>query len=650
MAGMLGFITEGCREIGRKANRLGLRRRLVARDRDRLQALTRLGQTAWQSKVDLSAFAELRSHLEQLDARAGDLSATATRLEAERTDLQAQRQQELDRFEALLVPAKAAQSEADIALRAARAALADKDRAIRTIETQLASIDKNLSATGSSDPERREQIDAQHKALAGQAAAETAARAALATNVDTRAAESQRHAAETVRLDAERKAALQPIDAELDRLRQASAAASQDRASVGRDQDERFRDLGAALYERHSADPALTECVQAVAAIDAERSTTQAAIDASTGQTSAMPRGTMAKFATAVVLVPALLIAAAYGVYGRLESAAVVREAPRTPSTVTVNANAERDRIAADERQKDEAVQAFMKARTDPSLRKAGIEILQADVTALGSSADRSSLLVLLTILERGEPELRAAAANAVGMIGPTATEAPVLVKALNDPMPAVRDAVLQVLGRMSDPGARLLAERVRAGARDRPRSASDGFTPTVAPDTARLGTPLYAGATFLAFASDLEIGRVAFSTVDPVQKVVDFYAAAAAGRPPVNGQEFTRLYFGGSPSDPTGADAMNGQLQAWLKQAVAAGMPPNEMEAEYVKRVERMRTLPLVRYAEATLYGDPVFIALDVAGSEGVPRVARYVVVFKDHSLGRTGFEYHVAADTIRK
>ena len=82
---------------------------------------------------------------------------------------------------------------------------------------------------------------------------------------------------------------------------------------------------------------------------------------------------------------------------------------------------------------------------------------------ALGSSADRSSLPMLITILERGEPELRAAAAHAVGMIGPTAAEAPVLVKALNDPVPTVRDAVLQALDRMSDPGARLLVLRGRA-------------------------------------------------------------------------------------------------------------------------------------------------------------------------------------------
>jgi hypothetical protein len=98
-------------------------------------------------------------------------------------------------------------------------------------------------------------------------------------------------------------------------------------------------------------------------------------------------------------------------------------------------------------------------------------------------------------------------------------------------------------------------------------------------------------------------------------------------------------LYFGGTPSDPTGADAMNAQNQAWLKQAMAAGMPQLEMEAEYVRRIERLRTLPLFRYADATLYGDPVFIALDVAASEGATRVARYVVVFQDHSLGRTGF-----------
>ena len=289
-----------------------------------------------------------------------------------------------------------------------------------------------------------------------------------------------------------------------------------------------------------------------------------------------------------------------------------------------------------------------MKARNDASLRTEGVKILAADVTALGSSADRSSLPLLLTILERGEPELRAAAAHAVGMIGPTAAELPVLTKALNDPMPIVRNGVLQALEQVSDPRARLLVLRVRAASRDGPRSG--GLTPTVAPDAARLGTPIYPGAAFLPFASDLDIGRVSFSSPDPVQKVVDFHAAAAAGRPPVSGEEFTRLYFGGSAGDPTGSSAMATQLQDWFRKAVAAQMPEAEMQAEYNRRALRMRSLPLVRYAEASLYGSPQFIALETAAAEGATHVVRYVVVFQDHSLGGTGLEYHVAADAIRK
>src|SRR4051812_33201585 len=76
MARTPGFFAEGCREIGRKLRRMTLRRRLAAKDGERRQALMRLGQAAWQSKADLSAWPELRGRLEELDARAGDLSDT----------------------------------------------------------------------------------------------------------------------------------------------------------------------------------------------------------------------------------------------------------------------------------------------------------------------------------------------------------------------------------------------------------------------------------------------------------------------------------------------------------------------------------------------------------------------------------------------
>jgi hypothetical protein len=306
--------------------------------------------------------------------------------------------------------------------------------------------------------------------------------------------------------------------------------------------------------------------------------------------------------------------------------------------------------LAADEKRKDDAVQAYLDARTDANLRKAGIEILSDDVLALGSAADRSSLPLLLTVLERGEPELRAAAADAVGMIGPTAAEVPALSKALYDPMPGVRDAVVRALSRAQDPGARLLAQRVQAATPSGEAPKLNPFEPTIAPDAAKLGTPLYPGATFLAFASDLEIGRVSFSSPDPVRKVVDHYSAAAAGRPPTNAQEFTRLYFGGTASDPTSSNAANEEFQAWFRQAIAAGKPEAEWQAEMARRVRQMMNRPMLRYADGTLYGDPVFIATAVGAAADNTQAVRYVVVFQDHALGRTGFEYHTAAVVTRK
>jgi hypothetical protein len=601
MAMLPAFLAEGCREIGRMANRLGWRRRLAAQDRERRQALAQLGHTAWQSKVDRIAFAEFRDRLQQLDARAGDLSATATRLDTERDELQTRRHTEVERFDALAAHHRAA---------------------------------------------------AKERASAEPAPPASAARQQLVSDVDAQAAERQRRATELARIDAERKAALQPIDAKLEQLRQASAAASRDRADVGRDQQARFEELGAALYERRVHDPALAEGVQGVATVDAHRAATQGSIDGSLALTRGMPGGTMPKFWVTAVLVPVLLVAAAYGVRGWLDSGSA--PAPATaaapPRTAAAPPRVEKVNVAADESRKDQVVDAYLSAPQDAARRREGMQVLADDLARIGSSADRDSLPLVLKILARGEPELRAAAANAVGMIGATAAEMPALTSALNDPMPAVRARVVQVLGHLREPGAQLLVERVRSRTPEGQRPQSEGLVATVAPDAARLGVPLYPGATFLAFASDFDNGRIAFTSPDPLPKVLEFYTAAAPGHPPVDVREFSRLYFGGSANDPSGMDTLNAQASVWLQKAMASNTPQADIEAEYKRRMQLATSLPMVLYGEQTLFGEPAFIALDVAGSGGAARVARYLVVFQDLALGRTGVEVHVPPASLRK
>jgi hypothetical protein len=644
-----GFLVNGFREIARKSSRFSLRRQLAAHDRKRRDALAGLGRTAWQSGTDLTEFSQQREQLQRLDARAGELGATAVRLEKERTDLEARRQAEVARFDGLLQPARARQAEAAAALKTARATLAEKDRAMQAVDTSLARLAADLkkaedapasvvgqAGTPPSGGVSREALQQQRAALTEQAAAEAAARQPLAAEVARRSDESARAASEVSRLDAEKRSALVPIDADLKRIQQESSGATRERATVSREQTDRFTDLGIALYDRKSAEPALAAPVEAVAAVDRDRGATQAAVDASLALTAAMPPGTMAKFWTVVVVLPLLCLAAAYVAYSRFASPAS-SESVETTAVPPAGAGG----VRADQMREDDAVKAFVKSK-DQSARKDAVEILEADLMELGSSADRSSLPLLEAVLRRGEPELRAAAAHAIGMIGPTLAELPLLVDALNDPAPTVRDAVGSALDQVDDPSGRLLVRRMRSSAPQRSRSREEGLKATVLPEASRLGLPLYAGAKFLTFASDLGAGRVAFASPDPIEKVRQFYQSAA-GNPALGGEEFTRMYLGGSPSDPNGARRLGAETEAWFKDALKSGRPQAELEGEMTRRAAQMADLPLVRYADTSLYGSPVFVAFGAPAPEGAPTQLKYVAIFEDRALGRTGFELHL-------
>jgi chromosome segregation ATPase len=191
-----GFLANGFREIGRKSNRFGIRRQLAAQERKRQDALAALGRAAWQAGIDLAAFGPQREQLQKLHARVGELSVTAARLEKERADLEARRQAEVARFDGLLQPARGKQADADAALKAALAALTGKEQAIK--------------AAGAAAPPTP---------------ADAEARQALAAEVGRRTEESTKAANEVNRLEAEKKAALAPIDADLKRVRQESIGA-----------------------------------------------------------------------------------------------------------------------------------------------------------------------------------------------------------------------------------------------------------------------------------------------------------------------------------------------------------------------------------------------------------------------------------------
>jgi hypothetical protein len=657
------LLGEGCREIGRKMDRVRLHRRLAAHHRERDTALAQLGRVAWESRIDLSSFEELRSHLERLDVRAGELAATAARLEAERDGLSRRRQAEVGRFDSLSRAAQGTKSTADAALRAAQTALGAHDQAIDALDSRLAQVaaaqarlaapaertmDQAPAAAGtpvaSERAQTREQLETEQRLLLERVAAARTARIPMAAGVDRSAAEAAQATGEVSRIEAERTAALSPIDAELERVRQESGGAGRESSMVGREQAGRFSELGGALFEEQVAHPALSECRQAVERVNTARAATQDALGASFAMTAAMPRATMPKFYAVAVVLPALLAAVAYVLYATVATLPESSGDVAQGWTLADAAAGMSSSVAAEEAAKDAAVQAFIRSPRDRAGRSQAVDILAEDIIVLGSTADRSYVPPLILILQRGEPELRSAAADAIGMIGPTSDEAPLLMESLNDPVPAVRAAALRALQQVrDDERGSLVVRRVQASREGRRASGHERIEPELAPDPRQLGVALYPGATFLHFASDMEAGRAAFGSADPVEKVVEFHVRAA-GRPALGGEEFSRAYFGGSPGDPSGALRLATDNDAWLRQTGRSGLSVGDIEAELERRTALMTNLPLVRYADPQLYGSLTFVALQEPPVEGSAGPVRFVVVFTDRALRRTGFEIHGA------
>jgi hypothetical protein len=115
------FLVAGFREVERKFSRFSLRQKMGQQSTERTGALAALGQRAWEERVDLSAFAELRDRLTALDTRAGEISQTAGKLESGKSALEQERRSTLDAFAARRREVEEKKNPVDAALRTGRA-------------------------------------------------------------------------------------------------------------------------------------------------------------------------------------------------------------------------------------------------------------------------------------------------------------------------------------------------------------------------------------------------------------------------------------------------------------------------------------------------------------------------------------------------
>ncbi len=263
-------------------------------------------------------------------------------------------------------------------------------------------------------------------------------------------------------------------------------------------------------------------------------------------------------------------------------------------------------------------------------IRKDAVEILKEDLRTLGSSTNRSYLPALVDIFKSNETDLRIAAADAIGMIGPQDSDADLLAPVANDPVPDVRRAVTQMLSHGKGSGMNLLVQRTT--------SMRMGLIPETPADPGKYSIPIAPASTYLFYASDAATGRLSYTTKN--EAAAFFKANAKKG--PFKLEEFQEKYRYQLQ------DEKEAREHAQDEQATQLGKmkpDPTNMKSftEYMDKVQSVQigqtTRMMLDSYQPTLFGEPTVYVLEERqiGQRSYP--TRYVVLYQDHALKRPGY-----------
>jgi hypothetical protein len=449
------FLRAGSNELRRQLDRYSLNQKLSQLARERDTALSALGEKAWDSKIDLTPFAEIQNHLQGVSARSGELAANAAELESQKAALERARREAVEQGKVRRDAVEAKKRPVDSSLTTARNRQTDSERARALAEARLAAIATELAAPtrpaagaqpAAETPEQRQaRLLSEQGVVKERLAAAEAELLGLAPQIAQLQAETSKYAAEIATIVKEQNDTTTRLDGELGKMRSGLQAASQAQSQVGKERTDLYRKLGQALFASDIRPAVLKDSVQRVASIDAGRAEVERRLQASVAETQALPQGTMSKFWGTVAGVPLVVIALVWGVSLLPEPAP---EAPRAtiPEPVGLDPQSEKDR----------AVLRFIQAgtRSDEEARDGAVRILREDILTMGATADQSHLPTLVKVLRSKEPDLREAAANAMGMIGPTTNETSALAQLLRDPVAPVAQAARRALEASRDPAA----------------------------------------------------------------------------------------------------------------------------------------------------------------------------------------------------
>ncbi len=272
-------------------------------------------------------------------------------------------------------------------------------------------------------------------------------------------------------------------------------------------------------------------------------------------------------------------------------------------------------------------------APADPcdKIKKDAIESFKEDLRTLGSSTDRTYLPTILGIFKSHEPELRIAAADAVGMIGPQDQDVETLAPLVNDPVPDVRRAVSQAISHGKGSAISLLAKRT-------PQLKS-GLIPETPADAGKYAFTVAPDSTYLFYDSDPTLGRISYVTKG---EAGTFYKAKAK-RGPFKLDEFQDKYRYQLQDEEHALD----QAQEAHAKRMEGVKPPDPTDTQaflqYMQNVQSVsmgRTMKMALDSyQPTLLGSPTVYVLEERqiGQRSYP--TRYVVTYQDLALKRPGY-----------
>lgn len=273
------------------------------------------------------------------------------------------------------------------------------------------------------------------------------------------------------------------------------------------------------------------------------------------------------------------------------------------------------------------------KDATCDKIRKDAVEILKDSLMTLGSTADRAYLPVIVGMFKSEEIDLRIAAADAIGMIGPQDSDVEMLAPLANDPVPDVRQTTRQMLSRGNGTALVLLTERTMP--------MRTGRTPDMPVDAAKFSLPVVPDSIYLFDSSDVTIGRLSYVAKGKSDPTPFFKAKAKKG--PFKLEEFRQQYRFQLQDEQEAFD----QVQEAAGRQMENVKPPDPTNVQaftaYMEKIQSvgasrgMKTL-LDSY-DSKLFGAPSVYILEEQqiGQRVYP--TRYAVVYQEQAFKRPGY-----------